>query len=263
MRAEKNGRAAHADNRTGIGRRRSEVEAAPNDRISTIHAGQGARVTTRKNAAQAASGARKNAEKRYFERHPEAKASAGGPERSGRNVVLLVVLAVLALCLVFILGRCVTAIFAPGPAEQAIIAEQEAAEQLNANEGPVDAPFEQTGADGTVSYEGSTYSLQMQDDGLWGVVETAADGTSSVIFKIEGTPVALARRQTTILVPENRNDGWDVVCYVIGGHSPVSYVVDEDGGIAGGSGDIASVELDETSLHVTDAAGGTTDIALS
>ena len=47
--------------------------------ISTIRSGQGARVTTRKNAAEVADKARKNAEKRYFERHPEAKASRHGP----------------------------------------------------------------------------------------------------------------------------------------------------------------------------------------
>lgn len=243
------------------------VEVSNEDRILTIGAGQGAHVTTRHNASQAAGRARKNAEKRYYERHPEARSGAAGPARSAKNVVLLVVLAVLALCLVFLVGRCATAIVAPGPAEQAQMADEQAAQQeqdqqLDAPEAPVDAAFDQVDVGGTLTYGGDTYELQQQEDGLWGVVCTTAEGGSEVLFKIEGTPTALARRQGTILVPENRNGGWDIVCYVLGGHSAVSYVMGEDGSMVSGSGDVTSFTVDETSAHVGDSTGATTDVSL-
>ncbi len=236
-------------------------------RISTIRAGQGARVTTRKNASEAADRARHSAEKRYFERHPEARTPAGGPPRSGRNVVLLVVAAILALCLVFLLGRCVAGLLAPGddgegtrqeqtlrPTEE----EQEAIDQQSQH----DSGQEQAAADGTVTYRGDTYSLQMQEDGLWGLVCTGASGSVQTLFKVEGTPAALIRNVDTLLVPENRDGGWDVVCYVIGGHGQASYVIDEAGEMIQGSGDIESAQLDGSVLRVTDTSGQTRDISL-
>lgn len=236
-------------------------------RISTIRAGQGARVTTRENASEAADRARHSAEKRYFERHPEARSSAGGPPRSGRNVVLLVVAAILALCLVFLLGRCVSGILSPSddtgdarqeqtlrPTEE----EQAAIDQQSQH----DSGQEQAAADGTVSYRGDTYSLQMQEDGLWGLVSTSSSGSAQTLFKVEGTPAALIRNVDTLLVPENRDGGWDVVCYVIGGHGQASYVIDGEGAMIQGSGDIESAQLEGTVLRVTDTTGQTREISL-
>ena len=51
---------------------RSSVDPS---RISTIHAGQGAKVTTRKNASEAADRARQTAGERYYEHHPEEHSS--------------------------------------------------------------------------------------------------------------------------------------------------------------------------------------------
>lgn len=235
--------------------------------ISTIRAGQGARVTTRENASEAADRARHSAEKRYFERHPEARSSAGGPPRSGRNVVLLVVAAILALCLVFLLGRCVSGILSPSddtgdarqeqtlrPTEE----EQAAIDQQSQH----DSGQEQAAADGTVSYRGDTYSLQMQEDGLWGLVSTSSSGSAQTLFKVEGTPAALIRNVDTLLVPENRDGGWDVVCYVIGGHGQASYVIDGEGAMIQGPGDIESAQLEGTVLRVTDTTGQTREISL-
>ena len=236
-------------------------------RISTIRAGQGAKVTTRKNASEAADHARHSAEKRYYERHPEARSSAGGPPRSGRNVVLLVVAAILALCLVFLLGRCVAGIIAPGDDGQDSRPEQtlrptEDEQAAIDQQSQHDTGQEQAGPDGSVSYRGDTYSLQMQEDGLWGLVRTGSSGTTETLFEVEGTPTALLRNVDTILVPENRNGGWDVVCYVIGGHGQASYVIDDTGAMIQGSGEIESAELEGTILRVTDTTGQTRDISL-
>ena len=232
--------------------------------ITTIHAGQGARVTTRKNAAEAADRARKNAEARYAKRHPEERGPQVGPRRSTRNVVLIVIAAILALAVVFALGTLVTSMLFP-PAEREsyqndqnlrpTASEQEMIDRQEAH----DAAQEQAGVDGSVSYGNETYSLSQGDAGTWALVNAAGD----VLFEVEGTPTALLRSAETILIPENREGGWDVVCYVIGGHiSGVTYVVGSDGEAVGGSGSIDSVELDDTTLRVTDDSGKTTDVAL-
>ena len=242
--------------------------ASDSDQISTIRAGQGARVTTRSNAAEAAGRARHNAEERYYERHPEARSAHGGPERSRKNVVLLVLAAVAALVLVFFLGRCVATVLSPAPEEgapqqghgQAALtdAEREYQEQQTQH----DAGSEQVGVDGTVSYAGVTYALRQLDDGRVGLVRVGADGSDEVLTELEGTPVALVRRAETLLVPENRDGGWDVVCYVIGGHGSATYVAGPDGSMVQGSGEATSVELSGATLRVTDASGSVTEVAL-
>ena len=246
------------------GSAKSDGLASESDEITTIRAGQGARVTTRKNAAEAADRARKNAEARYAKRHPEEVGPQVGPPRSTRNVVLIVIAAILALAVVFALGTLVTSLLFPAATpenhqnEQNLrptAAEQELMEQQEEH----NAAQEQAGVDGSVSYAGEAYSLHQGEDGTWGLANASGD----TLFEIEGTPVALLRSAETILIPENREDGWDVVCYVIGGHlSGVTYVVGSDGNAVGGSGSIDTVELDGTTLRVTDDSGSTTDVSL-
>lgn len=258
-------RASHAAPSARRARRRVPTLASDSDEISTIGAGQGAHVTTRKNAAEAAVRARKSAERRYAERHPEARSPQAGPRRSAFNIVLLVVAAVLALTVVFVLGTLVTSLVFP-PAEEQTTHDQtlrptESELQVQEEQREHDAGSEQVGTDGdTVSYAGETYALRQGDDGTWGVVNAVGD----VIISLEGTPYGLLRTADTLLIPENRDGGWDVVSYVIGGHlSGVTYVVGPDGNPVGGSGDVTSAELDGTTLRVTDSTGATTDVALA
>lgn len=242
--------------------------ASDSDRISTIRAGQGARVTTRSNAAEAAGRARHNAEERYYERHPEARSAHGGPRRSRKNVVLLVLAALAAMILVFFLGRCAAAVLSPSSEEAApqqghgqtalTDAEREYQEQQTEH----DAGSEQTGVDGTVSYEGVTYALRQLDDGGMGLVRVGSDGADEVLAELEGTPIALVRRAETLLVPENRDGAWDVVCYVIGGHGSATYVAGQDGSMVQGAGEATSVELSGATLRMTDASGSVTEVAL-
>lgn len=259
------GRAGHA---RAAGRRPSHQAArglaSESSEISTIGAGQGARVTTRSNAAEAASRARENAEKRYAKRHPEARAPQGGPKRSPLNIVLLVVAGILVVSVVFAVGTLVNSLLFPPatdggvtqeqtlrPSDDELAVQQEQAER--------DAGSEQVGTDGTVSYRGESYGVAQADDGTWSLVNSAGE----TYFEFEGTPVALVRTADTLLIPENRDGSWDVVSYVIGGHlSGITYVVGSDGDPVSGSGSVASVELDGTTLRVTDDAGNTTDVAL-
>lgn len=233
--------------------------ASESSSIGTIRGGQGARVTTRANAAEAAGRARKNAESRYLERHPEAR-STRGPERTGLRVVLLVVAAILALAVVFAVGTLVVSLLNPPQAEQGggtqtlRLTESELA--LQQEQAAHDAGREVAATDGSVSYGGTTYALAQQEDGTWALV---ADG-SSALFALEGTPVSLARSGDTLFVVENRDGGWDVVCYVIDGHSDATYLVGEDGQPVRGEGDASSAELSDTTISVTDATGSTTEV---
>ena len=234
--------------------------ASESTSIETIRTGQGARVTTRANAAEAAGRARKNAESRYLERHPEARTTRG-PERTGLRVVLLVVAAILALAVVFVVGTLVVSLLFPQkteetpltqtlrPTESELAVQQEMAAH--------DAGQEVASVDGSVSYSDGTYSLAQQDDGTWALV---VDG-SSALFTFEGTPVALARGGAVLLVGENIDGGWDVLCHVIGGHSSATYLVGEDGQPVHGEDDATSVEITDTVLRVTDASGSTTEVA--
>ena len=261
MASNKDGRSTRASGRRfGSARRQGSQEVGTEDRISTIRAGQGARVTTRKNASVAAGRARAKAEERYYKRHPEAKAAPGGPERSGKNVALLVVASVVALVLVFLIGSCVVALVTGGD-PGADVEQQRNEQNLNVDDGQqaADPDDEQAGLDGTVSYKGTTYSL-VQEDGRWAVVGTGSGGSADTLFYLEGTPVAIARRKSTLLIPENRDGSWDVVCYVISVSTNASYVVGSDGKMVQGSGDATEVKLDGTTLRVTDSSGATTDV---
>ncbi|HIZ45955.1 MAG TPA: DUF1616 domain-containing protein [Candidatus Olsenella pullistercoris] len=255
---------AHGAQKAPSARRASAPRrlASESTSIETIRTGQGARVTTRKNAAEAAGRARKSAEQRYLSRHPEARASQVGPKRSAGRTVLLVIAAILVLALVFALGTCVNAMLFPPQEEQGTtdqtlhLTESELAmlEEQEAH----DKGQEVVAPDGSVSRAGVTYSLQQQEDGSWAMIATE-NGSSSTLFVLEGTPVTLARSADLLLVVENRDGGWDVVCYMIDGHSDATYLVGSDGQQWGGEGDAASAELSGSSIRVTDASGATSE----
>lgn len=238
--------------------------ASDSEQISTIGAGQGARLTTRENASEAADYARHNVERRYAERHPEARAQQAGPKRSALNVVLLVVAGILVVLLVFVLGTLVNSALFPPETDETTAQDQtlhltEAELQAQQEQAEQDAGQEQVGTDGTVSYGGETYALQQDDDGTWALINAVGD----VLISLEGMPIALARSADVLLVPENRDGAWDVVSYVVGGHlDGVTYVVGSDGEPVRGSAEAVSVELDGTTLRVTDTNGTTTDVAL-
>lgn len=225
--------------------------ASDSESIQTISAGQGAQVTDRTNAAVAADRARQKTQERYLERHPEARSVPQGPERSRKNVAVLVLAAVAALALLFFVVRCATIALTPTSDGSGAQDAQDAAET------PEDAKTAQTTIDSTLSFDGNVYSLALQESGRYGLVSS-----DTVFFEVEGTPVALMRHQSTFLVPENRDGGWDIVCYTLQGSATASYVVGSDGNMVVGSGDIQSVELDGDTVHVTDTTGATTDVSL-
>ncbi len=250
---------------------------APGQNITTLHAGQGARVTTRKNAAQAAEQARVNAEKRFAKRHSSDKLTASanqargrsrrsqqaapvaaqGPERTRKNIFILVGGAFLVLVLLVVVVGCVAGLFGPS---------QDKAAQSDQTQGAWQQEQQQvtTTADDSVVYQGMTYTIEKQASGNYGVVrqDASGSGTATTVFEIEGEPCALILYNSVLVIPENRNGNWDVVSYVIADGSLPAYVMTMDGNEAGGSGSIESATLDGSNVIVKDSNGNTTSVAL-
>ena len=252
--------------------------AADGQRLTTIHAGQGARITTRENASEAADAARANAQRRFAKRHSSpqltavangarrdggshASHAAEGPERTGKNILKVVLLAigvllVVALLVVALLVRLITGLLVGGrESDRQQVARPDAeptqAEQIASEQQQVEVSVGES-----VTFQGQSFSIS-QDGGTYSVTRDGA-----VVFNLEGTPTGLVLYNGSLVVPENRDGGWDVVSYMIADGSVPAYVMGADGNAAGGSGDIQSATLDGSALKVTDSTGATTSVAL-
>lgn len=231
--------------------------AAPVDSLQTLSAGQGARVTTRDNAAEAADIARDRAERRSRNRRLSGRNRpeyGTKPQRKPANLksVLLVIAGVVGLFVILAIVAFVTFLGAqdnPQPQEPAASVEEP--QQV------------QTTADGSVTYQGVSYSLEATGDGTYAVVASDSKGNKTQEFTVNGTPVSLILYNSVIVVPENKSDGtWDVVAYTIGGDSEPVAVADSSGNAVTGTGTISTATLDGSVVHVTDSTGATTDVAL-
>ncbi len=231
--------------------------AAPAGSLKTLSAGQGARVTTRDNAAEAADIARDRAAERSRSRRLRGRNRpryGKEPERKPVNpkFVLLVIAGVVGLFVILAIVAVVTFLAAqdnPQPQEPAAGVEEP--QQV------------QTTADGSVTYQGVSYSLKATGDGTYAVIASDSKGNKTQEFTVRGTPVSLILYNSVIVVPENKSDGtWDVVAYTIGGDSAPMAVADSSGNAITGTGTISTATLDGSVVHVTDSTGATTDIAL-
>ncbi len=231
--------------------------AAPVDSLQTLSAGQGARVTTRDNAAEAADIARDRAERRSRNRRLSGRNRpeyGTKPQRKTANLksVLLVIAGVVGLFVILAIVAFVTFLGAqdnPQPQEPAASVEEP--QQV------------QTTADGSVTYQGISYSLEATGDGTYAVIASDSKGNKTQEFTVSGTPVSLILYNSVIVVPENKPDGtWDVVAYTIGGDSAPMAVADSSGNAITGTGTISTATLDGSVVHVTDSTGATTDVAL-
>lgn len=244
-------------------------------KITTLHAGQGAEVTTRKNAAHAADLARVNAEKRFRKRHSSDKLSASaaraskrlgseegtvaedsGPERTNKNIFIIVGCAILALVLLFFIVRCATAALTPEPEKP-----QQSQDLAQTDEPAQSQPAEE----GSVTIHGVAYTLGQAEDGAWVVLangeENFIDGGTQGI-RLSGKPSGLIQCNGVLVIPESLEDGWDVIAYRPADGSVPVQVADADGNLVHGSGSITSAELNGTTIVVTDSTGATTNVSL-
>ena len=212
------------------GEKTPEASSVDLKNISTLRAGQGAQIPQ---------------SPRQADNTPEP------PNR--KSVIILVLAAIVALTALFFIVRCATSTKSESASQQPKQTQSAYADEKQQDEQSVD---------GSVTFHGLKYSLEKQSDGKTAVVRTSDSGTKSVLFEVEGTPTSLILFNDTILVPENRESGWDVVaCALVDGSLP-TLIADKDGKAVGGNGTITAATLDGTTLKVTDSTGNTTSVAL-
>lgn len=232
---------------------------APQENFQTLHRGQGAKLTTRKNAQQAAEIARDNARKRFNARHGGLK-RAEQPKAPAptKKIIGLVAGAFVVLCALFLLGRCIGSALDPTPDTSSNSTNS----QKTKNQPESSADNTQADLGDSVTYQGVKYSIQQGEKG-YELIQ--AQGTSSrPLFTIEGTPFKLIIANGTLFVPENKADGtWDVYAYMIGDSSLASKVSDADGQEVSGQGTISDAQADGETLTITTSDGTTTNISLN
>ena len=199
--------------------------------ISTIHAGQGVHM------------AREKITDGLEEQNPHTR----------RNMIVLVIITLIALVALFCIVRCVASSHEAAPEKETKQTESAYSSEKQQDE---------QDAQGKITYQGSTYAIEKQDDGKYGITRDGGSGNKTIVFKVDGTPTNLVLYNGTILVPENNNGKWDVVAYTIGDGALPVLVADKSGNTVGGEGTIASAVLDGTSLKVTDSGGNVTNVAL-
>lgn len=208
-----------------------------------LDAGQGAVVTTRDNAGDAAEAARNHLSgttgmmRLDVSDLPEVESHASQTHANKRAVVLLVVLtAAVILGGVYLFSR-LTASSGPQPQEQ-----QE--EQL------------QTSTADSIEYRGTTYRLEQGDGRTWHLMRQSEDegAEEQSLGDLPGTPVTLVLYNGEIVIPENKADGtWDVMAYVLG--SGWSQVLDDGGNAYSGQGSVSGATLDGSQLSLTTDSG--------
>jgi len=115
--------------------------------------------------------------------------------------------------------------------------------------------------EGGVTYDGVVFTLSQQSDGLWTVVGGRRRQQPRTVFGVDGTPFSLLIYNNVLVVPEDNADGtWDVAAYMLGSDSLPTLVTDSDGDTVSGSGEITAAVLNESTVHVTDSTGATTDV---
>lgn len=230
----------------GLTPRASEVRE---EDIQTLRSGQGARLTTRDNAAEAADIARRQAHRSSHSRNSRDRDKI---RVNGRSVALVLVAVVVLVLVVLVVAKCTKS---PEPAEQP-------QQEQQVDQQPAEDAQQQAAADDTVTYQGVTFSFDQAEDGTYVVMADDGSGNKAQTFGVSGTPVAIMMYNATIVVPENTSGGWDVVAYALGTDALPTLVVGPDGNPVGGSGQIQSATLDGSVVHVTDSTGATTDVAL-
>lgn len=213
-----------------------------------LDAGEGAILTTRENADDAADAAREHLSGTAGMRRLDAKdlpqlerrEDEAKAKRSRKMIALLVVLtAAVILGAIYLFSRLLAT-----PAS-------------NTNQGPVEQT--QTDVSSKVEYYGVTYYLQQGDDGSWQLMRQSEDegAQAQQLGSLQGTPVTIVLYNGALLIPENKSDGtWDVLSYVLG--SGWSQLVDSDGNAYSGQGSINSATLDGSQLTITSDGGSTT-----
>ncbi len=226
------------------------VGEAPYDdsAFSHIQAADGAVLTTRHNASEAASAATKRLKGDAGVARVAAKREQASKRRLPKAVAIAVgVIALAVIVGVFVMVR---GLITAAPTQDEAVSGEQA--QVSAS------------LDEEVTYNGREFSIVEGEDG-WQLVSSLEGGAqSSIEVQFEGAPVALIRYNEAFLIPENLPDGtWDVCAYISADGSVAIRLTDGDGNPYVGEGQLASASLDGDSLVLVGSDGSTTAIPLS
>lgn len=231
------------------------ASAVDDGSIGRLSAGQGARYTNRRNASEAADKALANAGEHVRRRRlkggsrPEYGRSGGRRRKPVglRRIVMVVVPAILVLLVVLGVARCVA-----GPVGSDAGGSQQSGSSSSARVVP----------EGAVEYSGVIFTLQQNAQGKWVVMADDGINEPAETFGVDGQAVRLLLFNNILIVPENRDSGWDVVAYALGADSVPTLVKDADGNDVTGSGTVTDATVSGSTLTIADSAGATTDIVL-
>lgn len=238
------------ETRMGDAPRPIDVDPEETGSFRRIDATEGARLTTRANAGQKASFRAQGV------RPVEAvrMSSAGRPHVEHRDVEVqsnkrvFIALGVAALIMVSIVGwLLVRALTSVEHADEKPVAEQT-----------------QAGIEDGIEYRGTTYALTEQSEGVYALTSTSEEsGNPSVLYELQGKPVALILYNTVFIIPENLSDGtWDLIAHPLGGGSMTQQVTDAEGNPIIGEGEISEATLDGDAIHITTTAGENMTVSL-
>lgn len=213
-----------------------------------LDAGEGAILTTRNNAEDAADAARAHLSgttgmmRLNASDLPEvgSHGQTTGVRHNRKMVVLLVVLtAAVILGGAYLFSRLLAV-----PQQEE---EQQVVEQT------------QTDVASSIEYRGVTYYLEQADGGTWRLMRQSEDegAEAQSLGDLPGTPVTIVLYDAAIIIPENKSDGtWDVMSYVLG--SGWGQLVDSDGAAYAGQGSISSASLEGSDLSIQTDTGSVT-----
>lgn len=213
-----------------------------------LSSGEGAVLTSRDNAEEAAAAARS---------HMMRKARKGNVRLQGRNrpkvkstaprmqtnkklfIGIAIAAAVVVIAMIVIFNNALSSTTQTQTGEDAQTQQEE----------------QQVASNDTMTYHDASYGL-MEQGGGWVLAKLDGSGNYSYeLVQLSGTPVSLILYQGAFIIPENLDGTWDVIAYVPADGSVASAVVDSDGNPVGGSGQISEAVLDGSNLDVTTDSG--------
>lgn len=226
------------------------VDPAETGAFRKLSGGEGAVLTSRDNAEEAAAAARS---------HMQRKGRRGSVRLQGRNrpkvshnsqglqvnrnlfIGIAIAAAVVVIALVVVFSSALNSATQSGDGTSAQNQEQQ-----------------QVASNDYLTYHGQNYGLVNTDSG-WVLAQLDENGAyKATMVQLAGTPVSLALYNGAFIIPENLEGTWDVIAYVPADGSMASAVVGSDGNPVGGDGQISEAKLDGSDLVITTDSGDVT-----
>ncbi len=214
-----------------------DVDPAVTGSFSTIKSSEGALITDRTTAGDAAERVRA---------HRRGAPSHGEPARVSRTpaIIVAVLVGVFALAAFGLLWH----FLMQAPATAITDRVEETAV----------APGQ------PITYDGYNYMATQQENGQWAFVRTSFTSADPLVrFLFDGTPVEVVLYNGMFLIPQNLDGRWDVVAWVMGDGSEPTKLMGEDGQPMGGEGSVESATLDGETLELSLSDGSTQSIPLA